>query len=169
VTLIGLATREDLRALVDIYNHNVATSNSNFDTEPTTLERHRDWFAKYSATGPYRLLVARRGGTVLGSASSGPYRDHEAFRETVEFSISLHNEHLGQGLGSLLYSALIESLADEPVHLAVAGIALPNPASVGLHRKFGFTEVGTFTEYAVKHGQYLSSVWMQRPFLVGRA
>ena len=41
-------------------------------------------------------------------------------------------------------------------------IALPNEASVRLHRKVGFTEVGTFAEYAIKHGSYVSSVWMQR-------
>jgi len=48
------------------------------------------------------------------------------------------------------------------VHVALAGIALPNDASVALHRNFGFTEVGTFREYAIKNGQYISSVWMQR-------
>jgi predicted GNAT superfamily acetyltransferase len=62
-----------------------------------------------------------------------------------------------------LYRALFDSLAPEPsVHVALAGIALPNDASVALHRNFGFTEVGTFREYAIKNGQYISSVWMQR-------
>jgi phosphinothricin acetyltransferase len=37
-----------------------------------------------------------------------------------------------------------------------------NDASVALHRKFGFTEVGTFHEYAAKNGQYISSLWMER-------
>jgi phosphinothricin acetyltransferase len=41
-------------------------------------------------------------------------------------------------------------------------IALPNDALVALHRKLGFTEVGIFSEYAVKDGQYISSIWMQR-------
>ena len=162
MTTVEIATIDDLGALVEIFNHYVATSNSNFDTQPTTIDARRQWFAKFSSTGPYRLLVARRDGKVLGSASSSPYRDHPAFRETVEFGISLHAEHLGQGLGSLLYSALIESLANEPVHVALAGIALPNDASVALHRKFGFTEVGIFRDYAIKDGEYISSVWMQR-------
>jgi phosphinothricin acetyltransferase len=39
---------------------------------------------------------------------------------------------------------------------------MPNDASVALHRKFGFTEVGTFREYAIKNGRYLSSLWMER-------
>jgi phosphinothricin acetyltransferase len=58
---------------------------------------------------------------------------------------------------------LFDTLALEPsVHVALAGIALPNDASVALHRKHGFTEVGTFREYAIKNGRYISSVWMQR-------
>jgi phosphinothricin acetyltransferase len=48
------------------------------------------------------------------------------------------------------------------VHVTLAGIAVPNDASIALHRKLGFTEVGTFHEYAVKDGQYISSVWMER-------
>jgi phosphinothricin acetyltransferase len=48
------------------------------------------------------------------------------------------------------------------VHVALAGIVLPNDASVALHSKFGFTEVGTFHGYGIKNGRYLSSVWMER-------
>jgi phosphinothricin acetyltransferase len=134
------------------------------DTRPVSVAERRDWFGQFSARGPYRLLVARRGDQVLGYACSQRYRDHEAFRETVEVSIALDVSSRGQGVGTALYRALFDSLALEPsVHVALAGIALPNDASVALHRKFGFTEVGTFHEYAIKNGQYISSVWMQRP------
>ena len=67
-----------------------------------------------------------------------------------------------QGVGTALYRALLHELETEPVHVALASIVLPNEPSVALHRKLGFTEVGTFHEYAVKNGQYLSSVWMER-------
>jgi len=59
-------------------------------------------------------------------------------------------------------SSVISPKNTETVHLAVAGIALPNDASVALHRKFGFSDVGIFDEYAMKHGAYISSLWMQR-------
>ena len=107
-------------------------------------------------------MVAQRGNRVVGYACSGRYRDHEAFRETVEVSIALGTSSRGQGVGTALYRELFECLAGEPVHVALAGIALPNDASVALHRKFGFSEVGVFREYAVKNGQYISSIWMQR-------
>jgi phosphinothricin acetyltransferase len=129
---------------------------------PAAAER-RDWFGRFAASGPYRLVVARGGDQVLGYACSQRYRDHEAFRETVEVSIALDPSSRGQGVGTALYRALVGRLDREPsVHVALAGIALPNDASVALHRKFGFAEVGTFREYAIKNGQYISSVWMQR-------
>jgi phosphinothricin acetyltransferase len=67
-------------------------------------------------------------------------------------------------VGTALYCVLLRLLADEPVHVALAGIAPPDDASVALHRKLGFSEAGTLHEYAVKNGQYISSIWMQRRF-----
>jgi phosphinothricin acetyltransferase len=160
---IAPAALEDLPAIVGILNEAAANSIATFATRPVTVAERRDWFGRFSEAGPARLLVARRGDQVLGYACSQPYRDHEAFRETVEVSIALDIRHRGQGIGSALYRALLDGLAREPsVHVVVAGIALPNDASVALHRKFGFTDVGTFREYAMKNGQYISSLWMQR-------
>ena len=156
-------TGEDLPAIVGILNYTAADSIARFETQPVSVAERRDWFGQFCATGPYRLLVAWGGDQVLGYACSQRYRDLEAFRETVEVSIALDVSSRGQGVGTALYHALFDSLAVEPsVHVALAGIALPNDASVALHRKFGFTEVGTFREYAIKNGRYISSVWMQR-------
>jgi phosphinothricin acetyltransferase len=156
------AVEEDLAGIVDVLNYTAANSNATFTTRPTSVAEQRDWFAQFSSTGPYRLFVARRGGLVLGYACSQRYRNLEAFRETVEVSIALDAGCRGQGVGTSLYSALFDCLADEAVHAALAGIAMPNDASVALHRRFGFAEVGTFHEYAVKNGEYISSLWMQR-------
>ena len=160
---ITAGAEDDLPAIGGILNYAAANSIAQFDTRPVSVAERREWSGQFSAAGPYRLLVARRGDQVLGYACSQRYRDHEAFRETVEVSIALDVSSRGQGVGTALYRALFDSLALEPsVHVALAGIALPNDASVALHRKFGFTEVGTFREYAIKNGQYISSVWMQR-------
>jgi phosphinothricin acetyltransferase len=160
---ITAGTGDDLVAIVGILNYTAASSIARFETGPVSVAERREWFGRFSATGPYRLVVARGGDQVRGYACSQRYRDHEAFRETVEVSIALDADSRGRGTGSALYRALFDSLDLEPsVHVAVAGIALPNDASVALHRKFGFTEVGTFREYAIKNGQYISSVWMQR-------
>jgi phosphinothricin acetyltransferase len=157
-------TEGDLPGIVDVLNYTIMNSNATLVAQPVSVAGLRTWFERFSATGPYRFLVARQGGQILGYAASQPYRDSDGFRETVEVSIALALASRGQGVGTALYRALFRQLADEPVHVALAGIVLPNDASVALHRKLGFTEVGTFHEYAVKNGEYLSSVWMERRF-----
>jgi len=159
---IGPATEDDLPAIVAILNYAIANSDATFSSEPATVAERRAWFERFATAGPHRLLVARHGNQVLGYAASQPYRDHEGFRETVEVSIALDISSRGQGVGTALYRTLFEYLASEPVHVALAGIVLPNDASVALHRKSGFTEVGIFHEYGIKNGRYLSSLWMER-------
>jgi phosphinothricin acetyltransferase len=156
------ARRVDLASLASLYNFYVTHSTATFDTTPCSVDDRAGWFEVFAGAGPHRLLVAADGDAVHGYASSAPYRSHPAFGETVEFSVYVAPSATGGGVGSLLYGALIEALSSERVHLAVAGIALPNDASAALHRKFGFTEVGIFQDYAVKNGTYISSLWMQR-------
>jgi|ERR1022692_1572200 phosphinothricin acetyltransferase len=156
------ARRGDLAQLTAIYNHYVEHSVATFDNEPVSAEARAAWLETFGDAGPFRLLVAADGDRVIGWASSGRYRAHPAFAQTVECGIYIDPEVRAGGVGSRLYGALFEELRSETVHLAVAGIALPNDASVALHRKFGFTDVGIFDEYAIKHGAYISSLWMQR-------
>ena len=156
------ARKADLPQLVQTYNHYIEHTIVTFDTDPVSVEDRVAWFETFAETGPHRLLVACKGEQVLGCASSAPYRTHAAFGRTVEFGIYLDPAVRARGIGSALYASLIDALRAEPVHVAVAGIALPNEASVALHRKFGFTEAGVFEEYACKRAAYISSLWMQR-------
>lgn len=120
------------------------------------------FFHRTPNCGPYQILIAEHEGQVIGYAYSSRYRDHFSFDQTVETSIYLAHDQNSKGVGSLLYEALFKKLETENLHLAVVGIALPNEASIALHKKFGFEEVGIFKEYAIKRGQYISSVWMQK-------
>lgn len=156
------ATVHDLARLTEINNHYISNTNATFDIDPQTIEQRKAWFNKYKDSGPYQLLVAEVDDQVIGCAYSSRYRDHFSFDQTVETSVYLAHDHKFKGVGSLLYQALFEKLASQKLHLAVVGIALPNEPSVALHKKFGFEEVGVFKEYAVKNGQFISSIWMQK-------
>jgi phosphinothricin acetyltransferase len=151
----------DLPQLVEIFNFYIANGHATFGTELHTEDTRRPWFDSYGH-GRYRLFVAASGDDVVGYATSSRYRPGAAFDFTVETSVYLHPDKRRAGLGSSLYSALFEALKSEPAHLALAGIACPNPASVALHQKFGFEEVGTFKEYARKNGMWISSTWFQK-------
>ena len=81
----------------------------------------------------------------------------------METSAYLAPELVGKGAGSRLYKALFDSLEGEDVHRAYGGIALPNPASIALHEKFGFKRVALFTEQGRKFGRYWDVAWYEKP------
>lgn len=159
---IRYVQEKDLPRILEIYNYYVENSYAIFDEKPKTMEEQLKAFSRYKESGPYRAWVIEENEKVLGHASSNEYRAHPAFKETIEVSIYLDPETRGKGYGTLLYQTLFAALQNENLHLAVSGIALPNPASVELHKKFGFTEVGVFQEYASKRGQKISSIWLQK-------
>lgn len=153
----------DTGGIVDIYNHYVTHGTSTFDETPVSVGQGLRWCDQFAAQGPHRLLVAVDDGHIAGYACSGAYRDHPSFAATVEFTVYLDPAQVGRGLGTSLYERLLDDLAGEGLHRAVVGIALPNDASVRLHRRVGFEDVGVFDEYATKAGRRISSLWMQRP------
>jgi phosphinothricin acetyltransferase len=153
----------DLPALTDLYNHYVRSSAVTFDVGEFTVEQRRDWFDHYAPTGPHRLLVAVDGTAVLGYATSSPLRPKPAYATSIETTVYLRADATGRGLGTLLYRRLFDALAGEDLHRAFAGVALPNDASQALHRRLGFTELGTYGEVGRKFGRYWDVRWFERP------
>jgi phosphinothricin acetyltransferase len=157
------ATENDLEAINDIYNHYVAETHITFDDEPVTMKARRDWFTHYAATGRHRLLVATEGESVIGYASSSRFRPKPGYLTSVETSIYLAPEATGRGAGAKLYDELFKAIEGEDLHRAYAGIALPNPASIALHEKFGFKRVALFSEQGRKFGRYWDVAWYEKP------
>jgi phosphinothricin acetyltransferase len=160
---IRAAVADDLPSLTDIYNHYVEHTIVTFDVEPFTVEHRREWFGHYATRGPHRCLVAEVDGAVGGYATSGAHRAKPGYATSVETTVYCAPAAVGRGIGSALYTALLELLADEDVHRAYAGVALPNEASVRLHERFGFRELGTFREVGRKLGRWVDVRWFERP------
>lgn len=152
----------DLGALVAIYNHYVRETAVTFDLEPYTEEGRRPWLRAFAEGGRYQLFVAERAGAVVGYACSRRFRDKAAYDTTLETSVYLAPEACGGGLGRALYERLLAALAGVDAHRLVAGITLPNPASVALHERLGFAPVGVMREVGRKLGRYGDVLWMER-------
>jgi phosphinothricin acetyltransferase len=154
----------DLAAVAAIYGHAVRTSTATFDVHEPPLSF---WEAKIDSTAPgdhflvAHSLEAGEHDRVLGYAYSTSFRPRPAYRFTRETSVYLAPEATGRGLGSLLCTELLDLLRQDKVHLAVAVVAQPNPASDAMHRRLGFTEVGTLDEVGFKFGAYVSTTWFQ--------
>jgi len=173
------ATSADLVAVAAIYAHNVMTSTATFDTEEPPMSA---WQARLGSTaaGDHFLVaysvaehspaghgvdshgvVAGDEDRLLGYAYSGAFRSRPAYRHTRETSVYLEPDAMGSGLGTRLYSVLLDLLRNDGVHLVVAVVTQPNPASKALHTTLGFTEAGTLDEVGHKFGAYLSTTTYQ--------
>jgi phosphinothricin acetyltransferase len=155
------AREGDLPALVDIYNHYVETTHVTFDVEPYTVATRLPWFRQF--TGPrHRCLVLEDAGRVLGYACSAPFKPKPAYATSIEVSVYLAPEATGKGHGAVLYRALFATLAGADIHRAYALIALPNDASIVLHRAFDFREVAHLSEAGRKFDRYWDVVYLER-------
>jgi phosphinothricin acetyltransferase len=158
------AEREDLPAILGIYNHYVRHTPVTFEVVPPTVEDRGEWFARHGRTGRHRLLVAEEGASaVVGWASTSEFRPRAAYATTVESSVYCHPEAQGRGLGSCLYRELFRAIEHEDIERVVAGVTLPNPASAALHLRFGFVPVGTFHRVGRKFDRYWDVAWFERP------
>ncbi|MDH6627947.1 phosphinothricin acetyltransferase [Streptomyces sp. LBL] len=158
----------DLEALTDLYNHYVRDTPITFDTAVFTPEERRPWLLSHPEDGPHRLMVATepisRGTSqeILGYTTSSPFRPKPAYGTSVEVTVYLAPHAGRRGIGTLLYQALFDALAEEDVHRAYAGIAQPNEASTRLHERFGFRHIGTYGEVGRKFGRYWDVAWYEK-------
>lgn len=155
--LIRPAGPDDLAAVTAVYNREVDEGVATFDTEHRPISV---WETHLTSGEP--LLVALDDTGVQGYASAFPYRPKLGYRFTREASIYVSPSGQGQGLGRQLYAALLAELETRGMHLVLAAIALPNPASLALHRACGFDEVGTMREVGHKHDRWIDVTWLQK-------
>jgi phosphinothricin acetyltransferase len=152
----------DLAAIARIYDHYVATTHVTFDLEPPAEQRRRAWFEHFSTAGRLQLYVAHGEDGVTGFACSTPFKERAAYDISVETTVYLSPDAVGQGRGRRLMAVLLEALARAGVHRAYAGVALPNDASEALHRALGFRRVGVLREVGRKFDRFWDVAWYEK-------
>jgi phosphinothricin acetyltransferase len=156
------AVPEDLAAIHAIYAHHVLHSLGTFETESPGVAEMRRRHGQVTGDGfPY--LVADGAGAVLGYAYASHFRTRAAYRNTVEDSIYVAADASGRGVGTALLNALIDRCAALGLRqmLAVIGDS-GNAASIVLHRRCGFAQVGTMQAVGWKFDRWIDVVVMQR-------
>jgi len=149
--IIRSAESDDAASIVKIYNHYVLNSHSTFETEAIDDADIR----KQITEGMYPFVVAVENRSVDGYAFAHEYRSRPAYRSTAEVSVYVRAGSEGQGMGHALYEELFSRLRETAIHVVVAGIALPNEASVKLHESFGMRKVAHFSEVGRKFDRWI--------------
>ena len=156
-----LVERRDAEAIRAIYNLEVLESTVTFDLVPRTLAEQVTWIDHHSGGHP-ALVAVDDDGTVAGFASLSPYRSRPAYATTVEDSVYVARERRGEGIGRLLLADLVELARDHGFHAAIARIVGGHDASIALHARCGFEQVGVEKEVGRKFGRWLDVVLMQK-------
>jgi phosphinothricin acetyltransferase len=150
------ATSDDAAAVQAVYAPYVTDTAISFELEiPTDAEMAR------RIEQAWAWLVCERDGTVLGYAYAAPFHARAAYAWSAEVSIYIDRTQHRSGIGRELLTALLERLRELGIVNAIAGIALPNPASQGLFESFGFERAATYEAIGYKLDRWHDVGWWQ--------
>ena len=147
------AKEDDAPVLCNIYNHYVEHTIVTFDLELKKGEAFQKEMQEIMINYPFYVAVAED--LIVGYAYANFWKTRRAYAQCVESSIYLNPNMLYNGIGTLLYAALLDDLNKRGIHSVIGGISLPNNASVRLHEKFGFEKVAHFKEVGYKFSNWI--------------
>jgi L-amino acid N-acyltransferase YncA len=163
--IIRDAAQGDEVACASIYAPYVLDTTVSFELEPPTPEQMAERIA--AAQDRHAWLVLEDAGRVVGYAYANRFSARAAYRWACEVSIYLDRHRHRAGGGRRLYEALLARLAERGYRRAMAGMSLPNEASLEFHRALGFEPVGTYRRVGWKHGAWHDVAWVQRTIVDG--
>ena len=143
----------DVEQIARIYNHYVAHSHHTFETEAISEKEMSSRISTIRKEYPF--IVFEEDENILAYAYATRWKVRQAYDHTVESSIYVDPNYQGKGVGKSLYTQLINDLREKGLHSILAGISLPNEASIHLHEKLGFTQSGVLKEVGLKFGKWI--------------
>jgi phosphinothricin acetyltransferase len=143
---------QDTGAICDIYNYYILNSFSTFEAEPVKPVEMENRIQQNTTGFPWLVYIDND--EIIGYAYATAWKNRAAYKRSAETSVYLKHGCHGKGVGTQLYSELIELLKALNIHAIIGGIALPNDSSIHLHEKFGFEKVAHFREVGFKFGAW---------------
>ena len=150
---IDIATKQDLNRIVEIYNWAIENTSATFDTDSKTIQSQFGWFESHDEKHP--VIVARENGRVLAWGSISPWSDRCAYSGTGEISFYVDPDFHRKGIGFNILKRLIEIGKEKNFRTLVSRIAGKSEASVHLHKKLGFSNIGTMKNVGKKFDEII--------------
>ncbi len=151
--MIREVNEKDAVQISNIYNHYIKNSVITFEeteTDETEIRRRIN-----AVTKNFPWLVYEEDSKVIGYAYADRWKERSSYRFSVENTVYINKNHFGKGTGKKLLQELIFKLKQNGIHSILAGIALPNEASIILHEKSGFIKCGILKEVGFKFGKWV--------------
>jgi len=144
----------DSKAIKDIYNYYIRSTIVSFEEDEISTEEMSSRIS--TANENYPWIVATIDDEVIGYAYASKWKSRCAYKYSVEVSVYLSFGLRGMGIGTALYTELINRLKKLGYHTVIGGISLPNEASKKLHEKMGFKKAAEFSEVGYKFDKYIN-------------
>ena len=146
--------------ITEIYNHFIATSHATFELEPIDVAEMEKRIHETLEAG-YPFLICESDSGIVGYAYGRKFRPRRAYQHSLEITIYIKPGYERRRIGSQLYENLIAAIKKGDFHSIIAGISLPNDASISLHEKFGFEKVAHFREVGFKFDRWIDVGYWQ--------
>ena len=154
------AVAADADAICLIYNQGIEDRVATLETQRRTAEERRAWLA---ARGPRQpALVAEAGGEVVAWASLDACNPRPAFEHVADVSVYVRRDRRGRGLGRALLAALDGEARRHGYHKLVLAMFPWNEGALGLYRRHGFRDVGTYREQGRLDGRWVDVHVMEK-------
>jgi L-amino acid N-acyltransferase YncA len=160
---IHAANAADASALANIYNPYILETTITFEEQAIGASDMASRVAEADRTG-LPFLLARAEGAPVGFAYASKWKGRCAYRHSAETTVYVSRDHWRRGVGTALYTRLLDLLQGAGIHAAIGGIALPNESSIALHERLGFAKVAQFREVGFKFNQWIDVGYWQRLF-----
>lgn len=146
----------DWEQVREIYLEGIRSGNSTFETEAPAWEK---WDENHLATA---RLVMRDEEKVLGWAALSPVSKRVVYRGVAEVTVYVTESARGKGIGRALLEALIAESEKNGIWTLQASIFPENTASIELHLRYGFREVGRRERIAMLNGVWRDTLLFER-------
>ncbi len=150
---------KEVKEICDIYNFYVENTAITFEEQLVSAEDMAGRIKEITAELPWLVFTENTG--VVGFAYASKWKSRCAYKYSVETTVYLKQSSFGRGIGTKLYKRLLSELKEHCYHTAIAGIALPNDASIALHEKLGFKKVAHFKETGFKFDKWIDAGYWQ--------
>ena len=146
----------DWEQVREIYLEGIRSGNSTFETDAPSWEKWNEGHL------PFARLVMRDEETVIGWAALSPVSKRDVYRGVAEVTVYVTESARGKGIGRALLEALIAESEKNDIWTLQASIFPENTASVELHLRCGFREVGRRERIAKLKGVWRDTILFER-------
>jgi phosphinothricin acetyltransferase len=151
--MIRKVNLKDASQIQEIYNYYILNSIVNFEENPVSIDKMKEIITDISSK--FLWIIYEENKKILGYAYATYWKGRSGYLHSAETTIYLKHGESKKGIGTILYKELISQLKKLDFHALIGGIALPNDASIALHKKLEFEKVAHFKEVGFKFNKWL--------------